>query len=1009
MRIYHIRILLVFTLLLTIANASFSADWMDASGANVKTVLCAEDNQFSWYNGPGGQDEWLLNFGASNKTRMKGYQDITALKFDLTEFSGQTVDDAELHVARADDTPIFALVASTINADWNEGSGWGSNAKVGECCWRWRKAPVDPGHPSPDAEWTFPHSDFSSAAFGNFGSLVSYAYKASETFESYAIGNQTWLRMKLDPRLVHALMLDQYGLAVTDPRGYNHLNPRIYTKDQNQSLAPRLLIRLSNSQDTQPPGAVSSMQVENGALDGQAVLSFHAPTGAPEDQPFGYTVRYSTTDDFEAAEDIARWRIPRPADPDTLQRIPLDDLIPGTVYHFFVQTYDSAGNRGLVTHVQHTLPAERPVPILANGAINIPDPSSRSIRTVPQVLRYWACSEIIKVNPTTGNRMADGYNNSGADDYKKANVVWDAESNTISLSASRNEIVGYQLILERLGLSLTDVKISAGSLVGPEGIEIAAQPNIETFLLHYVQDSSLWYPDAAIPLQAPFPTAFSIPDQNHNPDGSHQSVWCDIYAPKTANPGDYQGTITISANELDAPVDINVKLKISPVVIPDELSFIVDLNGYGNKWDYGNRAATRLRWFQTCQKHRMSLNTLAYGWNANITSDRAPRLSGSGGNIQIADWSNFDEDYGALFDGSAFSPDNPISPYTGPGMNQPVSTFYTTFFESWPIHVIDPKYGFDAQGQGGPYWNNKLDTDKDAFWTDAPDVQDAFTEDYKNGVSKIVKEWMEHAQASGWHDTNFQIYLNHKYSYNNCDALWILEECTTADDFRAVNFFHSLYRQGAQMADAPDVQWHFRIDISDRWGQHYGQLDNLINWYVMNQGSSDWHWPHIRYRNILNKNQEQWVWYGGGPSPMDSGSLHAQRFIQAWAQGLDGGLPYWDNFQTSWSQAKALSTVYSGKSVPGFGVYQGPIMSIRVKMMRQAQQIIELANLLAQQDRWNRQRVTQSLLSKYGDGDWNRSFAGLNEQSIYQLRADLMAALEPFFQSDMNVKGFEIY
>ena len=707
--------------------------------------------------------------------------------------------------------------------------------------------------------------------------------------------------------------------------------------------------------------------------------------------------------------EIPRWRIPRPADPGAVQRIPIDDLISGTAYYFFVQTYDSAGNRGSVAQIQHTLPVERPVSILVKGDINIPDPGSRSIRMVPQVMRYWVCSEIIKVNPITGNRMEDGYNNSGADDYKKANVVWDAESNTISLAASRNEMVGYQLILERLGLTLTNVKVLAGSLVGPEGMEIAAQPNIETFLLHSVEDSSRWYPDAAIPLQAPFPDSFSIPSEDHNPEGSHQSVWFDLYVPKTANPGEYSGTITINAAELDAPVDIKIKLQVSPVVIPDELSFIIDLNGYGNKWDYGNRAATRLRWFQTCQKHRMSLNTLPYGWNANITSDRAPRLSGSGNNIQIADWSDFDATYGALFDGSAFAPDNAISPYTGPGMGQPVSTFYTTFFESWPIHVIDPEYGFDAQGLGGAYWNNKLDTDKDAFWTDAPDVQQAFTDDYKNGVSKIVKEWLEHAQVSGWHGTNFQIYLNHKYSYNNCDALWILEECSTADDFRAVNFFHSLYCQGAQLAYAPDVQWHFRIDISDRWGQHYGQLDNLINWYVMNQGSSDWHWPHIRYRNILNKNREQWVWYGSGPSPMDSGSLHARRFIKAWAQGLDGGLPYWDNFQTSWSQAKALSMVYSGKNVPGFGQYEGPIMSIRVKMMRQAQQIIELANLLAQQDGWNRQRVTQSLLSKYGDGAWNRSFAGLNEQSIYQLRADLMAELEPFFQSDMNVKGFEVY
>ena len=74
----------------------------------------------------------------------------------------------------------------------------------------------------------------------------------------------------------------------------------------------------------------------------------------------------------------------------------------------------------------------------------------------------------------------------------------------------------------------------------------------------------------------------------------------------------------------------------------------------------------------------------------------------------------------------------------------------------------------------------------------------------------------------------FKIYLNHKYYYNNCDALWILEECSTGDDFRAVGFFHTLFREGARLAHAPNVKWHWRIDISNRWGQALravGQLD----------------------------------------------------------------------------------------------------------------------------------------------------------------------------------------
>ncbi|RJP20862.1 MAG: fibronectin type III domain-containing protein [Candidatus Omnitrophota bacterium] len=994
--------------ILVLSMPCHANDWFDVNATDVQTVFCTADNQFAWYSGPDGQEEWLLNFGGSARTRVKGYQDVTALQFDLSEFRGRTVTEAELHLAKADTVAIFALVAATINAEWKEGNGSGTEARTGESCWRWRSRPADANRATADNEWTFSHSDFSSASFGNFGSLVSFGYKASETFNVYTSGRQTWLRVKLDPALIHALILDQYGLMVTDPRGYLYDNPRIYTKEQSQDLCPRLLLRFAAARDTQAPGAVGNLQTEAGALDGEVILSFTASDDPQAERAFGYTVRVSNSNHVETARDVERWRIPRPAKPGVRQRLLIEGLQPGSEYFFFVQAYDHAGNAGEIASIRMATPQARPAGELIDGSFPIPGVEGKSIREITGIMRYWACSEVCKVNPATGNRMEDGYAGRNSDDYKKANVVWDAEDNIISLTAARNEVMGCQLILERLVDALTNIRVVVSDLEGPEGALISSKKHTETFLLHYVADSGRRYADAAIPLTAPFPASFTIPDANRNPGGVNQSVWIDWFVPKECLTGDYHGHVTISANELPEPVRIAVQIRVSPIVIPDELFFIVDLNGYGNPWDYGNVNLTRLRWFQTCHKHRLSLNTLPYGWNGNVTTDRAPSVSGAGGDIHISSWSRFDDAYGAFFDGSAFSSENALSPYVGPGMNTPVSTFYTTFFESWPIRILDRTYGYDANGKGGSYWNNLLDTNASAFWTDAPDVMTAFSDGYKEGVRNVAKEWFEHAEERGWHGTNFQIYLNHKYSYNYCDALWILEECSTADDFRAVRFFHSLYREGAMLADAQHVKWHWRIDISSRWGQHYGQLDHVINWYCMNGGSSDWHWPHIRYRNLLNENQEQWIFYGTGPAPNDPGTDHAQRLLQAWAQGLDGGLPYWDNFQTSWTDANALSTVYTGQNVPGFGRYEGPIMSIRVKMMRQAQQIIELANSLAKQNGWNRERVTNTLLSKYGDGSWDRSFNGLGETELYRLRTDLMKTLEPFFPDETNVRTYQL-
>jgi len=124
---------------------------------------------------------------------------------------------------------------------------------------------------------------------------------------------------------------------------------------------------------------------------------------------------------------------------------------------------------------------------------------------------------------------------------------------------------------------------------------------------------------------------------------------------------------------------------------------------------------------------------------------------------------------------------------------------------------------------------------------------------------------------------------------------------------------------------------------------------------------------------------------------------------------LDGGVPYWDNFQTNWSTAEPLSVVYSGRNVPGFGAYEGPIMSIRVKMMRQAQQVLELANLLSHRPGWNRQRVAAAIGNAYGDRTSQRSFTHLKEEDLYRLRAALIAALESELPPQTPIRQSQMY
>jgi hypothetical protein len=191
------------------------------------------------------------------------------------------------------------------------------------------------------------------------------------------------------------------------------------------------------------------------------------------------------------------------------------------------------------------------------------------------------------------------------------NSVWTGFK--IVLSAGRNEVTNFNLILEAANTAASKVSISFSSLTGPGGAVIASQPAtgdslfnwtqrpIELFYVRYLQIKGLSffgyqpYDERQIPtkLRRPFsPTDFRgvgtglwTDRPNHDafyPDiavplelvptfaiaaGSNQSIWCDIYVPKSAAPGLYTGTVTISEGTLVTHVP--VELTVRKFTLPD--------------------------------------------------------------------------------------------------------------------------------------------------------------------------------------------------------------------------------------------------------------------------------------------------------------------------------------------------------------------------------------------------------------------------------------------------------
>jgi hypothetical protein len=193
------------------------------------------------------------------------------------------------------------------------------------------------------------------------------------------------------------------------------------------------------------------------------------------------------------------------------------------------------------------------------------------------------------------------------------NSVWDGA--TISLFGARNEVVAFNLVLEAPTTNATNVNVSLTSLSGPGGVGITTTAasgdgvfnyvgrNIELFYVRYLEikgvstdlfflgydyderhiparcrrpydeetgeGSGVWedrpchnklYPDIAVPLELQSPFTITA--------GTNQSIWGDIYIPKTVPAGIYTGTIVVTEDSTLAR-QIPINLHVYDFALPD--------------------------------------------------------------------------------------------------------------------------------------------------------------------------------------------------------------------------------------------------------------------------------------------------------------------------------------------------------------------------------------------------------------------------------------------------------
>jgi len=414
--------------------------------------------------------------------------------------------------------------------------------------------------------------------------------------------------------------------------------------------------------------------------------------------------------------------------------------------------------------------------------------------------------------------------------------------------------------------------------------------------LQTVQSKSGPLPDPVVPLGEGLEVAA----------GEWRSVLCELYVPREAATGEHDGTLTLTS--AGKRLDLTVELHVWDLALPDSLSFLPEMNCYG-------LPANERGYYRLAQEHRTVLNRLPYSQSGDLHDGCVPARAG-----EALDWTSWDARFGPYLDGSAFA-DLPRGAV-------PVECFYLPLHENWPS-PMDGNYN-------GDYWADR-----------------AFPPSYRQAFVDMARQYAEHFEAKGWHDTLFQGFLNNKVNFkergwSRGSSPWLLDEPANWQDYWALRFFGRAFHEGVRAAGST-TKMAYRCDVSrPEWERN--SLEGLLDYYVV--GGSAFR----KYRRLVLDRKEQFgsvvVDYGTTNAIGESNLQPVGWCLDSWTLGSDGVLP-WQTIGNadSWKQADQLSLFYPGDTVG----QADPIPSIRLKAYRRGEEDIEYLTLLTQvlgEPRW---------------------------------------------------------
>jgi hypothetical protein len=380
--------------------------------------------------------------------------------------------------------------------------------------------------------------------------------------------------------------------------------------------------------------------------------------------------------------------------------------------------------------------------------------------------------ELDKVQPVSGALIP-----AQPTEYLAANHLWSAWNGEIELSAARNEFVGFQVLLRG---AVTGVQAELAFPAAARGVQSSFGRYV------HVATSQGPLPDPVVPLTGPF----AVPTPEEKIQGQKSgSLHGEVYIPHDFPAGLHEGRLTLRAG--DESLVLTVKLRVWDFTLPDYLSFLPEMNCY-------RLPADEREYYRLAHRHRTVLNKVPYGHNGVVHPGWAPAWNG-----RTLDWTAWDRRFGPLFDGTAFA--------DLPRRGVPQECFYLPLHENWP----SPMEG----NYNGDYWADR-----------------AFPPHYRDAFVQVARQFAEHFDQRGWHDTLFQCYFNNKNIYkergwSRATSPWLLDEPAHFQDFWALRYFGRAFHEGIRQAGGKS-RMVFRCDISRPMWQR-DALDGLLDYNVV--------------------------------------------------------------------------------------------------------------------------------------------------------------------------------